>query len=345
MGLFQKKIGPVFLKEDSEAELFIERLKKLSEKADGELRQDIEKQIKLAAYGLAGEKNIAFELRNSGMDMLILHDLYFEHNGMQAQIDYIVISRRRIYIIECKNLIGNIEIDNSGNFIRTYELFGKPVKEGLYSPITQNERHKLVIREMRRQEEGILKKLFFGKSPDSTYQAVVVLANPKTYLNARYAKKEIKDQVIRADQLINYIRQHDEAAESSFGDEEMRRLAEFFLDKDIPDRSDYAKKYEEILEQYENSAVGRRSARPMWESYGAGSTSDGSTVEKAGTNGNSSMGKAGVNGNNGADGLICPRCGAQLVLRTASKGDNAGRKFLGCTAFPRCRYIGKIEED
>ena len=124
MGLFQKKIGPVFLKEDSDAELFIEKLKKLSEKADGELRQDIEKQIKLAAYGLAGEKNIAFELRNSGMDMLILHDLYFEHNGMQAQIDYIVISRRRIYIIECKNLIGNIEIDNGGNFIRTYELFG-----------------------------------------------------------------------------------------------------------------------------------------------------------------------------------------------------------------------------
>jgi hypothetical protein len=28
-------------------------------------------------------------------------------------------------VIECKNLIGNIEIDNGGNFIRTYELFGK----------------------------------------------------------------------------------------------------------------------------------------------------------------------------------------------------------------------------
>ena len=79
MGLFQKKIGPVFLKEDSDAELFIEKMRVLSGRADGELKQEIEKQVKLAAYGLAGERNIAFELRNSGIDMLILHDLYFEH--------------------------------------------------------------------------------------------------------------------------------------------------------------------------------------------------------------------------------------------------------------------------
>ena len=201
------------------AKLFIEKMRVLSGRADGELKQEIEKQVKLAAYGLAGERNIAFELRNSGMDMLILHDLYFEHKGKQAQIDYLVVTRRRIYIIECKNLIGNIEIDSSGSFIRTYELFGKPVKEGLYSPITQNERHRLVIREMREQEESILKKLFFGKSSESTYQAVVVLANPKTYLNARFAKKEVKDQVIRADQLINYIREHDGAVNTSYSDD------------------------------------------------------------------------------------------------------------------------------
>ena len=44
MGLFQKKIGPVFLKEDSDAELFIEKMRVLSGRADGELKQEIEKQ-------------------------------------------------------------------------------------------------------------------------------------------------------------------------------------------------------------------------------------------------------------------------------------------------------------
>ena len=38
---------------------------------------------------------------------------------------------------------------------------------------------------------------------------------------------------------------------------------------------------------------------------------------------------------------VCPKCGAQLVLRTAKKGENAGKQFWGCSAFPRCRYISQ----
>ena len=35
---------------------------------------------------------------------------------------------------------------------------------------------------------------------------------------------------------------------------------------------------------------------------------------------------------------LCPKCGSQLVQRTAKRGKNAGQKFLGCSNFPRCRY-------
>ena len=34
----------------------------------------------------------------------------------------------------------------------------------------------------------------------------------------------------------------------------------------------------------------------------------------------------------------CPKCGSELVERTAKKGANAGSKFLGCAAFPKYRY-------
>lgn len=37
--------------------------------------------------------------------------------------------------------------------------------------------------------------------------------------------------------------------------------------------------------------------------------------------------------------LRCPRCGNELVLRTAKKGNNAGNQFYGCSNFPKCRYI------
>lgn len=250
MGLFSKKIGPVFLKEASDAQLYIGRLQTLLGKADGRVKAEIEKQIKLAEYGEIGERNVAFELKNSGMDMYVLHDIYLEKGDLSAQIDYLVVTRKHIYIIECKNLIGNIEIDSAGNFVRTYELAGRRVKEGIYSPITQNKRHLQVLKEVRKEtKQNFLSKMMFEKSFEETYRSVVVLANPKTYLNMRYAKKEIKQQVIRADQLIAYMKEMDRQIQDySFGDKEMMEVANYFLGKNVPERADYARKYAELAE-------------------------------------------------------------------------------------------------
>jgi hypothetical protein len=35
---------------------------------------------------------------------------------------------------------------------------------------------------------------------------------------------------------------------------------------------------------------------------------------------------------------ICPKCEREMVLRTATKGIGAGRKFWGCSTYPRCRF-------
>ena len=43
-----------------------------------------------------------------------------------------------------------------------------------------------------------------------------------------------------------------------------------------------------------------------------------------------------------ADKKICPRCGSELVLRTAKSGVHAGEQFYGCSAFPKYRYILNI---
>ena len=39
---------------------------------------------------------------------------------------------------------------------------------------------------------------------------------------------------------------------------------------------------------------------------------------------------------------ICPRCGSKMVLRTASRGENAGKQFWGCSRYPKCRYLENI---
>ena len=35
----------------------------------------------------------------------------------------------------------------------------------------------------------------------------------------------------------------------------------------------------------------------------------------------------------------CPKCGSEMVLRTAKRGDNQGGKFWGCSKYPECRGI------
>lgn len=323
--LFQKKIGAVFLKENSDASKFITRLQELEQQVtDLKLKEEIQKQIKLASYGELGEKNISFELKNSGMDMYILHDIYLEYGDLSAQIDYLVITRKNTFVIECKNLIGNIEIDNQGNFIRTYEMFGKKVKEGIYSPITQNQRHLEVIKQVRKEVKGnFITKAAFEHFFNDSYKSLVVLANPKTFLNAKFAKKEIKDQVIRADQLITKLKSIcDQCKDSDMSEKEMLEIAEFFLNANKPERSNYARKYEEMAAE-----AAKMPALPVEKII---ETPD-VVIEKklVGTNPDSSQ-------------KLCPRCGKTMVLRTATKGDNVGRQFYGCSGFPKCRYIENI---
>lgn len=39
----------------------------------------------------------------------------------------------------------------------------------------------------------------------------------------------------------------------------------------------------------------------------------------------------------------CPKCGSEMTLRTAKRGDNQGGKFWGCSRYPECRGIVNIE--
>jgi restriction system protein len=41
---------------------------------------------------------------------------------------------------------------------------------------------------------------------------------------------------------------------------------------------------------------------------------------------------------------ICPKCGGQLLLRTARTGKNAGSQFYGCANYPKCRYTADVKD-
>lgn len=305
MGIFDKIKEPVFLKDDSSAVTQLILLQELANAATGPLAEQLDLEIKCLNAGIYGEKTIRFELQNSHIPMFVLHDLYLEHGDLSAQIDYLIITRKNIYVLECKNLFGNIEIDSNGDFIRTISFGRHTKKEGLYSPITQNRRHLELIKQIRSAtRSNSLSKALFERFFFDNYRSLVVLSNPKTILNSKYAKKEIKEQVIRADQLAEYIRRADSDPKAiAIGEKDMEALAQFFLSSHKQPKIDYTEKFRAIM-----------------ESSASESTQSQPTVQ-----------------------TICPICGAAMVQRRASKGVNIGNEFWGCSNFPKCRGIISIK--
>lgn len=255
MGLFSKKIGVIFFKEDSNANTYIQELQTMLQKATGNNAKDIEKEINFIKAGQRGEENVAYELKNSGMDMYVLHDICLRQGNLSAQIDYLVITRKRTYVIECKMLTGDVEIDSTGAFIRKYEFSGKTIREGFYSPVTQNQMHLQVIKEVWKNNRlNFFNRGKFERDFDDNFQSIVVLSNPKTCINMEYAPKEVKEQVIRADQLIEYIRQKDNISYNEMRDSDMLEVSQFYLSQHNPSNVDYSKKFEK-LSQKTNSIV------------------------------------------------------------------------------------------
>ena len=41
---------------------------------------------------------------------------------------------------------------------------------------------------------------------------------------------------------------------------------------------------------------------------------------------------------------FCPKCEAEMVLRTATKGRNAGGQFWGCSHYPRCKRVIQFDD-
>ena len=128
--------------------------------------------------------------------------------------------------------------------------------------------------------------------------------------------------VIRLGQLVSYIKDLEEKDDIYKSSEaEMRELIDCFMQHGSPNRSDYAKKYEELVAE-QNVAASQDDKRSMP-----------SELHK------NAQAKNAIEKNISQDsGKKCPRCGASLVLRTSKKGGNIGKQFWGCSAFPKCWF-------
>lgn len=258
----------IFYKSDSDLQERFDALTKLNKEYPN--NNDVLSELYIVKKGLEGEKEISYQLQKANIGMYVLHDVKVKYGDLTAQIDYIVITSVFIYFIECKNLIGNITVNENGDFIREYTFNGKKIKKGMYSPLRQVEAQREVIRKIWESKASGLVKLFGSKNFDYYRKVLVVVANQETILNTSKAPKDIKSKVLRADALVRKIQydlSHIRSDDSYSSKKNMELFAQSYANLCINENIDYYKYYKDkfckndILDNLKERLVELRKAR------------------------------------------------------------------------------------
>lgn len=227
---------PTTCKEGNILQLRIKELNKKIKTATEEEKIFIEKDIRKYENSIKCENKIINTLLNCKIPMYILKDLNIKYKDYKIQIDFLLITKKKVYILESKNTYGNIVIDNNGNFYRTY--YGKKIS--IYNPIKKLDRNIDTVRMIINNENDLITKLIQNKPYDNFYNGIVVLSNENTIINTKQAPRNIKNKVVRLDRLVEYIKKQEKDDNNfSDNDELIKELSEkivsLCIDEDIID--------------------------------------------------------------------------------------------------------------
>ncbi|UKI22688.1 MAG: hypothetical protein L6V88_10445 [Anaerotruncus sp.] len=134
--------------------------------------------------------------------------------------------------------------------MRCYQVNGRKIREGIESPVSQNQRHMQVMKDLVMCGKGKMTQYIINKNFDSFFKSLIVLANNKTVLNDRFAPREIRNRVIRADALVETIKKiHSESTELAQNLKDTRARAEDYFNHSMPVETDFTEKYRIRLEE------------------------------------------------------------------------------------------------
>lgn len=272
----------------------------------------IERELKCLYSGKKGEDSSAYYLDFDFKKMknwVVIHDLRLEHDGDVAQIDHLIIGRMMdVYVLESKNFNYGVSISDEGDFSYFYKNRPFPIP----SPIAQNERHIKLLDRFLTDNELLPKRLGITIKPK--YRNII-LVSPSSRLTK--PKKGLYDcsSVMKGDKFLERFKKDltaDSTIESVVG-----------ISKVIS--QDNLKLFAEKLALHH---------QPITINYKAkfGLDEKSSSVNEPSTDYD-------------VDTPECPRCKKAMVKRSAKKGKNIGNEFWGCSDFPKCKGVIKINKD
>lgn len=167
----------------------------------GKAAQQATQDLRRRKAGIKGERDSAYLIDfdfGKSPNWAVIHDLRLVHNGRSAQIDHLLINRwMDVYVLETKHFHSGIKITEEGEFLRWNDF--RKTYEGMASPLEQNERHILVLRDAI---AAITLPTRLGFSIPAAFQQFVLVA-PDARIDR--PKKFNTERVIKADQLRKAI--------------------------------------------------------------------------------------------------------------------------------------------
>lgn len=263
--------------------------------------------------GQCGEDLTARVLKISklfGRRGLMLRNVYIPSEiGETTEIDLIYITQKGLFVIESKNYSGWI-FGRENDRYWTQSLPDRS-KHRFYNPIWQNRGHIKWLKAFL-QNEAI------------TFFSLIVFSERCKLKKVQY--RENGCSVINRNELFAELKYYWKNAPDILTEVQTQ---EIYDSLQILQNADEALKQAHIGRiQQMLSGDAEKEPEPAQKSVPPPETAASAAV-------------AAAPDQNGAP-AVCPRCGAPLVLRTAARGERAGKQFYGCSAYPKCRYIWNL---
>lgn len=260
MSIFDKLLNkrtitsPIFLKEFEDNNKQLQDLNNLLEKVSSDKKNLINRDIFFIKQELYGEKNVYNELKNSFIPMLAIHDIRLEFNDYVAQYDFILITAKCIFILKTKQLNGDIEITEDGDFVRIIKnKEGKFLrKQGMYNPISANEREARILEEILHRDKLL---------SNMKVKPIVVISNPKAIINKSKCPENIKNNLYKYDQISTLIKKilDDSKYAKDLSEKNMYEIANYLINNNKEENVDYISKYSLNEEDFKDESAEKNS--------------------------------------------------------------------------------------
>ena len=191
-------------------------------------------QILLYKIGEIGENKVLDELKYSFYPMHIFKDISINIGEFQCQIDFVILTKKAMYLIECKNTKFNVKIDKTGSFY----LINEGKKNRTFSVLNQIERQKMILEQLDLGVE--IKEM----------HPIVVYANEETGIEIEDKDALRGIDVINLDRLNSLIREKEKDLEEIYTVEEIEKIKNSLINPDIKN-NDYLEEDTVKWEEYE----------------------------------------------------------------------------------------------